>query len=213
MHKATEDQFWVADPPAELFVVLETNTFLIPKGWHKYKRSDAAGFLALSDVVVVNYGLHYHAPSGQPPEAKYPIYEAAMGAMFDQLAAFASQPGKGALFRETSAQHFAGTGSYASDAQAHPKDAGPAGCKCHPMNEDVLGDNDISRMNAIVRKLSEKTPPVGILPFYNITAPRFDMHEAGYCGFEQKRGSPESNGDCWCVATERECHRIVVPAY
>jgi hypothetical protein len=91
VHKATGDQFWVADPPAELFVVLETNTFLIPKGWHKYKRSDAAGFLALSDVVVVNYGLHYHAPSGQPPEAKYPIYEAAMGAMFDQLAAFASQ--------------------------------------------------------------------------------------------------------------------------
>ena len=30
------------------------------KGWHKYKHSDMEGQMALADVIVVNYALHYH---------------------------------------------------------------------------------------------------------------------------------------------------------
>lgn len=68
------------------------------------------------------------------------------------------------------------------------------------MAPEVLHNNDISRLNDIIAKLvGEVGPPLGVLPFYNLTAPRFQMHEAGFCGFEQKRGNPESDGQCWCV--------------
>ncbi len=42
-------------------------------------------------------------------------------------------------------------------------------------------------------------PHVRVLPFYNITAPRYDMHEMNYCGFEQMRSEPSSDGSCWCA--------------
>ena len=41
-------------------VVGETETFLVVKGWHKYKPSDMEGQMAMADVIVVNYALHYH---------------------------------------------------------------------------------------------------------------------------------------------------------
>ena len=210
VNKATDGAFWVGDPPVEVLVVIETNTLVVPKGWHRYKRSDAAGILSLSDVVVFNYGLHYHSPPGDPPDAKFDIYEKAMRGLFHQLAVFASAAGKGALFRETSAQHFRETGSYASEEQAHPKEMGPNGCICHPMAPEVLYNNDVSRLNDIVAKLAKEVgPPVGVLPFYNLTAPRFDMHEAGFCGFEQKRGNPESDGQCW-YGCMRQCVCVCV---
>ena len=124
VNRATGEAFWVGDPPVEALVVVETDTLVVPKGWHKYKRSDTAGVLSLSDVVVINYGLHYHAPPGEPPDSKFAIYEAAMRGLLTQLAAFAKGTGKAALFRETSAQHFRDTGSYASEEQAPPQGGG-----------------------------------------------------------------------------------------
>ena len=93
VHEATGSKFWLGDEPAELEIVHDTATFVVPKGWHKYKASDMAGSLTMADVVVVNYGLHYHDPPGQP-ERKLEEYEAEMRRLFAQLDEFAQQPGK-----------------------------------------------------------------------------------------------------------------------
>ena len=48
-------------------------------------------------------------------------------------------------------------------------------------------------------------PHVGIVPFMELTAPRHDMHEAGYCAFEGLRGKkPEDPPPyCWCAPPMR----------
>ena len=45
-------------------------------------------------------------------------------------------------------------------------------------------------------------PRVAMLPFYNMTQPRFDLHEAGFCAFEGLRGKKPSDPPpyCWCVS-------------
>ncbi len=45
---------------------------------------------------------------------------------------------------------------------------------------------------------------MGVLPFYELTAPRHNMHEAAYCAFEQMRGNPAAEGFC-CDCTHF-CH-------
>ena len=44
-------------------------------------------------------------------------------------------------------------------------------------------------------------PHVGVLPFFNLTLPRHDMHEAGYCAFEGLRGRKAGDPPpyCWCA--------------
>jgi len=198
---STGGRFWLGDEPPELEVVHDTGTFVVPKGWHKYKASDTAGSLTMADVVVVNYGLHYHGPPGAP-ERKLEEYEHEMRGLFEQLDAFAQLPGRAAVFRETSAQHFIGTGSYAGAEQSHPK-AGTS-CRCEAMGEAVLWKNDITALNGVIHKLATEFPHVRVLPFYNLTAPRFDMHEEQYCGYEQMRSDPENSGSC-CDCTHM-CH-------
>lgn len=151
MHRATGNDFWVADAPDKPEVVLDTNTMLVPKGWHKWKRTDMAAILSLADVVVVNYGLHYHGPPGHP-ELKLSDYHAQMEGLFAQLEAFGRLPGKAAVFRETSAQHFTGTGSYAGDQHAHP--GAGKGCHCQAMSPEVVADNDVTRYNDVIHSLA-----------------------------------------------------------
>ena len=49
-------------------------------------------------------------------------YERDMDLLFEQLSAYAQIPGKIAIYRETSAQHFERTGSYAGPDQARALD-------------------------------------------------------------------------------------------
>jgi hypothetical protein len=147
LHAATHDGLWLGGEPDKPEVVRETGTLVLPKGWHKWKASDMAALMALADVIVVNYALHYHGPPGHP-EQKMEVYEQEMTGLFAQLEAFGSQPGKAAVFRETGAQHFAGTGAYAGDAQAHPGAA--KGCHCTPMAPEVLRDNEARALRCAV---------------------------------------------------------------
>lgn len=201
VHASTAQHFWLGDEPAELEIIHDTHTFVVPKGWHKYKPSDMAGSLTMADVVVVNYGLHYHGPAGHP-EQKMAEYETEMRGLFAQLDAFAALPGRAAVFRETSAQHFIGTGSYASADQSHPRAGTP--CVCEAMKPEVLWSNEITQLNDVVHRLAAEFPRVKVLGFYNLTAPRFDMHEEQYCGFEQMRSEPGNSGSC-CDCTHL-CH-------
>jgi len=152
-------------------------------------------------VVVVNYGLHYHGPKGHP-ELKMQEYESEMRGLFRQLNEFAQLPGRAAVFRETSAQHCVGTGSYAGAEQSHPRAGTP--CRCEAMQPEVLWHNDITALNGVIHSLAAEFPHVRVLPFYNLTAPRFDMHEEQYCGYEQMRSDPTNSGSC-CDCTHM-CH-------
>lgn len=124
-----------------------------------------------------------------PPSRSYhneSEFSAHMTPMFAQLEAFARRPGKAALFRETSAQHFEGTGAYAGKAQSHLTKGST--CVCAPMSLEVAANNVATRQNRVVAELAERSAAVRILPFYELTLPRHDMHEAEYCAFEQRRG-------------------------
>lgn len=125
-----------------------------------------------------------------------------MPVMFDQLEAFARRPGKAALFRETSAQHFEGTGAYAGKAQSHLTKGST--CVCAPMAPGVAADNVATRQNRVVAELVARNTAVRVLPFYELTLPRHDMHEAEYCAFEQRRGKrPEEMTDVCCECAPR----------
>ena len=198
---ATGKGLWLGGEPPKPEVVRSTGTLVVPKGWHKYKASDMAAVLSLADVVIVNYALHYHGPPDHP-ERMLDDYEQEMHALFLQLDAFAKLPGKAAIFRETGAQHFSGTGSYAGDEQAHPTVA--KGCHCAAMSEEVRKHNDVTRFNDVVHGLAKRHPHVRVLPFYEVTAPRHDMHEGAYCAFDQARSEP--NADYLCCDCTHFCH-------
>ena len=86
-------------------------------GVAKYKPADIELFSSEVDVLVINYGLHYHDP---------PAYAADMAALFAQLDAWTrAHPGKVALFRETSAQHFGKAGSYSGCETRRGRSAPP----------------------------------------------------------------------------------------
>ncbi len=139
LHAATHDGVWYGGEPEMPQVIRDTNTLVLPKGWHKWKQSDMAAMMTVADVIVVNYALHYHGPPGQP-EMRMAEYEAEMRGLFTQLEAFGAQPGKAAVFRETGAQHFPGTGAYAGDQHAHPGVA--KGCHCEAMTPEVMRNNE-----------------------------------------------------------------------
>lgn len=46
-------------------------------------------------------------------------------------------------------------------------------------------------------------PHVGMLPFYNLTKPRYDLHEGGFCAFEGLRGKKPDDPPpyCWCATS------------
>lgn len=183
--------FWIGDAPQVPDVVLETETMIVTKGWHRYLRSDMGGILTLADVIVVNYGLHYRAPTD---EAMLSDYEEAMTHMFRQLEAWARQPGKTAIVRETSAQHYLGTGAYAGREQSHLTKGST--CTCAPTDPEIEKNNVLIKMNAVLHRLASTHPHVFILPFYNITAQRHDAHEGEYCAFEAKKQNVNTNDVC-----------------
>lgn len=89
-------------------------------------------------------------------------------------------PQQVALFRESGAQHYSGDGSVHTWSDAHPQAAQQ--CHCKPLN-DVHEITQITDLNAILRKLHRHHPRIGLLHYYELTAPRFDMHEESFCAF------------------------------
>jgi hypothetical protein len=115
-------------------------------------------------------------------------YAADMDALVAQLSAWVGNapPGRrGAFLRETGAQHFVGTGAFASWEQAHPK-LGSA-CVCAPLEGGAAADSAVTRQNAALHAAAGRSAgAVAVVPFYNLTAPRYDMHEGPFCGFGNK---------------------------
>ena len=158
----------------------DAGIIVVNKGWARYNATQLGQLLDVVDVVLLNYGHHYAGVS----IAKY---EADMTALFKQLEAWteAAPPGKrGAFFRETGAQHFVGTGAFSSWDQSHP--ALGSTCVCSPLAGAAAADNAILQQNAAAKRAAAAFPAVAIVPFYELTAPRYDMHEGPFCGFGNK---------------------------
>lgn len=176
LFSAVPKDHWVGEGAPHMYVyVVETDSIITMKGWAKSSQTDTAAFLSLSDVVVVNYGLHYNSMDE---------YRLAMDQLFKQLKDFNKLPGKTALFREISAQAFEGTGAYTPGADK-------AGGGCAPTPPDRAYDNFVVQQNAIMWSMAEKNR-VPMLEFYNTTLPRWAVREERFCQAEGRRNNPES---------------------
>ena len=194
-----EGSWWVAP-----LVSHARGTIVVRKGYGRYNATSLDLLLPLVNVAVINFGLHYGRPSDE--------YVTDMQQLFTQLDAWVRAGGvhqrhgvlqwrRRALFRETSAQHFVGTGSFRDMSQARP-DSVPEGndmdaaCRCEAMTPELLAKNEVKRQNeAVARIASAYTSTVGIVPFYDLTAPRYDMHEGPFCGYGARTG-PTPCCDC-----------------
>lgn len=95
-------------------------------------------------------------------------YRPDMERLFEQLSR--SRHGL-VLVRETVAQHFRGTGSFANISQARNLTHGQ-GCACTPHTHSDY----VASQNDLLRSLADKHPRVGIAPLYNITLKRHNLH-------------------------------------
>lgn len=148
------------------FHVRETDTIISRRGWAFYIPHEFEKYLAVADIVLVNFGLHYQNTE---------VYRRDMSAMFARLEAFNKQPGKLAVFRETPSQSFVGTGAYAG-----------ATAKCAPLGDDVVFTNTVYRQNEAASALGAHHG-VPTLHFYNLTVPRWNLREETFCAENGKR--------------------------
>ncbi len=82
-----------------------------------------------------------------------------------------NNPGKVALLQETTAQHFPVTGSYVVNTTFD---------KCAPMSPGTSQHNFVAEQNRVVHRIAKVFERyVGVVPIYDLTAPRWDMHHGG----------------------------------
>lgn len=153
----------------------------IIKDW--IERAAAFETLPELDVVILHFGLHYHDEATMKAE-----YETLM----PKLNEFAAQPGKAALILEIGSQHFAGspTGAY--------EDRNPLtkSCYCAPHAEENAGGAGKMDRNKIIASFLETYRNVKLIPFRELTKPRFAMHM-------KNRRLGRQGCDCthWCHST------------
>lgn len=132
-------------------------------------------------VAAFNYGLHYHSQGN---------FAEMLDALFDLLSTWAkAKPGRVPLYRENSAQHFKG-GSWTPGAHKPPPGAA---CNCEPLaardalskSERVAANQNIA-FNELARAKAAASGAVAVVPFFNLTAPRFNMHRRHFCSFSNQ---------------------------
>lgn len=167
-------------------------------GVYRYEPGVVSLLLRSADVLLLNYGLHYRHTS-------FSGYVAALRSLFEQIVAHQAAErrrlgsggaGTRVLFRETSAQHFKGTGSYTAGAER----IGSGGCACAAHTGAVASENHVAMENAAAAQLAANVTggAVPIVPFYKLTAPRYDMHnrDDSCGGGASRRGAPRRQAGC-----------------
>ena len=92
------------------------------------------------------------------------------------------------LWRELSAQHFKG-GSWAPGAHRPPPGAP---CQCEQLDArtaDGYGERTTHNQNVQFNRLARlktTTHGVGLVPFFNLTAPRHAMHRRHFCSYSNQ---------------------------
>lgn len=147
--------------------------------------------LEAADVLLMNYGLHYaHKPLGS--------YERDMRALFREL----DGGGATALVRETTAQHFPGTGSYTPGAER-----ASARCACAAHSRSAAREKRVLLANRVLANASQQLSRgrVPIVPAYALSAPRHDMHSRTTCAAAPHGSGSRARGRGACAATARTC--------
>ena len=170
---------WERVPVEEVYVE-ETGSVLAYKGYGMPSPADTQAILNVSDVLLINYGVHYH---------DLRTYEADMALHFEALGDFNRQPCKAAIFREVSMQAFTSTGEYTPGAEKATE-------RCSATPPEVAATTLIAQQNEVVSRLGalHKVP---VLPFFNLSLARWDSYEEKYCEIVQRRaGNPSPCTDC-----------------
>lgn len=141
-------------------------------GVYKYNATMISWLLESCDVLLLNYGLHYRRDL-------LDSYRSDMERLFRQLSASAPTAGEArrgvsVMLRETTAQHFPGTGVYTPGAER------ARSCECKAHSPIVSQNNHVLDENAVIANASRELAGgrVPIVPFYALTKPRHDMHNA-----------------------------------
>ena len=177
-----------------------------------YNQNEVRKLLTASDVVLINYGLHYCQPARAGADTRcwqrYQQYVAELERLFISLQAHASQPGKVAIFQETSAQHF----PQVPPGTLPPQDAtgdwemryffprlgprAPEQCRCSKIGAEPL------RMQAL-RNVSARYPAVRVLPMHPLLAPRHQWHQqdcrARSEAWHRAEREGQARGGCDCT--------------
>ena len=138
-----------------------------------------------ADVIVFNWGLHY---------ADLEKYSDDLVFAFEKLEKHASQKGKVVLFVETAAQHFKSDdrSGYKSTGEFEDRDKSLDQCAC-----SATEDYNVNRRNKVLHDViqSGRFPNVHVLPFYNLTRPRWRWH-FGNCTHRPTGWKFETCCDC-----------------
>lgn len=107
----------------------------------------------------------------------------------------AADRGKAAFVREGAALHFVG-GEYRKPKRAalSEAEAGPPKCECVPARNAWAFKNKNWRATAQLLEIARRHPRVHVLPFYNATLKRHDMHKGNMCAFRLKRVNGVAEG-------------------
>jgi hypothetical protein len=174
---AVDASLWINGPPEGVYVS-ETDSVLALK-WSSLEPSDTELWLGLADVVVANWGLHYF---------KKTEYESLLEPQFALFERFNKQPGKMAVFRETSAQAFEGTGSYVKGAETETK-------RCAATTDNIAAHSAVAQLNAASLRLAAMRS-IPVLPFHDLTLPRWNMRHEKLCQIERMRGREDASEAC-----------------
>ena len=155
-----------------------------------YQPEDLAAALQTANVIVLNWGLHYHNMTQ---------YRIDLHTAFEQLNRHASVRGNIVLFMETGAQHFrqddsrgfgrlrASAGSWEMRDPSADKH-----CACSPIE-----DFGVNRQNGVLHAVlaTGLYPSVQVLPFYELTRPRWRWH-FGNCTHRPSGWNKDTCCDC-----------------
>ena len=157
---------------------------LICTGHGPFDARQARAMLPHVDAVMLNHGLHYHSVDA---------FSTTVRAAMTELRSWRNAaPTRVALWREGSAQHFQG-GSYVPGAELGQ-------CQCAALSvapgSQPPGASAGSNLNVAFTEVERRLAlqyGVGLVPFFNLTAPRHDMH---YADFRTKHQRGERICDC-----------------
>jgi len=154
-----------------------------------FQKEDLEAAVHTADVIVLNWGLHYHDMDR---------YRSDLEAAFEMLDRHAASIGKAVLFMETGAQHFKasdkrGHGQLSHRGSWEERDRSTdRNCACAPIE-----DFGINRQNGVLHTLlrDRRYPYIRVLPFYELTRPRWRWH-FGNCTHRPSRWHYDDCCDC-----------------
>lgn len=179
-----------------------------------YNEGEIRKLLNASDVVVVNYGLHYCQPARVGADARctgeFERHAREMRALLVLLQAWVGEAPRRrrAIVQETAAQHFpqnpaacaAGTNAPPTgdwETRAFFPRLGPeppAQCRCEPSAAD-----GVPLRTQLLRNLTRGFPAVRVLPMHALLAPRYGWHHQDCKVRARARaegGAPAAGCDC-----------------